>query len=189
MPPGPLHKTRGVCATVVARRVLSLATVLIIMCVLAVTAADADLWGHLLFGRDIVSSGTIHQRDVYSFTSDLPWVNHEWLAEVIMWVTYAVGGSAGLVALKLLIVCVSGALLLEIWRPLRMNPMWRDGLLLITALGSWPLLITIRPQVFSFLLFAVLLFALVRVQAGRLRWLALVPVYFAIWVNVHGGWL
>jgi hypothetical protein len=189
MPPGSPHETREVDATVVARKVLPLATLLIIMCFLAVTGADADLWGHLIFGRDIVSSGTIHQRDVYSFTSDLPWVNHEWLAEVIMWIAYAVGGSAGLVALKLLIVCVSGALLLKTWRPLRMNPMWRDGLLLITALGSWPLLITFRPQVFSFLLFSILLFALVRVQAGRLRWLALVPVCFAIWVNVHGGWL
>jgi hypothetical protein len=173
----------------IARRVIPLVTIQIILCFLAVTGADADLWGHLLFGRDIVSSGTIRLTEMYSFTSDLPWVNHEWLAEVIMWLTYAAGGSAGLVGLKLLIVSVCGALLLETWRPLRWNPAWRDGLLFITALGSWPLLISVRPQVFSLLLFAVLLFVLVQVHAGRRRWLVAIPVCFAVWVNLHGGWL
>jgi hypothetical protein len=183
------RKSRDASIHAVAMSVLPLATILIILCFFAVTSADADLWGHLLFGRDIVSSGSVHQRDLYSFTSDLPWVNHEWLAEVIMWVTYAVGGNAGLVALKLVVICISGALLLESWRPRCMNPMRRDGLLLVAALGSWPVLITIRPQIFSVLLFAVLLFAIVRVQAGRLQWLILIPMSFAVWVNVHGGWL
>ena len=48
------------------------------------TKADADLWGHVRFGRDILRGG-IHDGDPYSFTSDIPWVNHEWLAEVLFW--------------------------------------------------------------------------------------------------------
>jgi hypothetical protein len=173
----------------IARRVVPIVTILIILCFLAVTGADADLWGHLRFGRDIVSSGVIRQTDAYSFTSDVPWVNHEWLAEVIMWMAYAAGGSAGLVALKLLIVSMCGALLLETWRPLRWNPAWRDTLLFVTALGAWPLLVTIRPQMFSLLMFAVLLFALLQVHAGRRKWLVAIPVCLGLWVNLHGGWL
>ena len=49
----------------------------VILALLALTAADADLWGHLTFGRDILASGHVVQADRYSFTSDLPWINHE----------------------------------------------------------------------------------------------------------------
>ena len=58
------------------------------------TPADADLWGHLTFGRDIVASGHAVQVDRYSFTSDVPWVNHEWLAEVVFFEAYRLAGSS-----------------------------------------------------------------------------------------------
>src|SRR5262245_28388074 len=67
---------------------------------LTTTIADADLWGHLLFGRDILQLQGLPSRDAYSFTSDVPWTNHEWLAEVLAWISYSAGGSIGLVALK-----------------------------------------------------------------------------------------
>src|SRR4026209_377276 len=67
---------------------------------LITTIADADLWGHLLFGRDILQLRGLPSRDAYSFTSDIPWTNHEWLAEVLSWASYSLGGSVGLVALK-----------------------------------------------------------------------------------------
>src|SRR6185369_2096151 len=76
-----------------AALLLPLVTLLILTCFLAGTSADADLWGHLAFGRDIVRDHAVHASDPYSFTSDRPWVNHEWLAEVIMWLCYAAGGA------------------------------------------------------------------------------------------------
>src|ERR1041385_2069102 len=76
------------------------------------TPADADLWGHLTFGRDIVTSGHIVQTDRYSFTSDVPWVNHEWLAEVAFFKLYQLGGSLALVVFKLAMIAT---LLLIIW--------------------------------------------------------------------------
>ena len=51
------------------------------------TVADVDLWGHVLFGRDIVNQREIPVTDPYSFTSDRPWTNHEWLAESIMYLS------------------------------------------------------------------------------------------------------
>ena len=84
-----------------AARLLPLATLLVLTCFLAGTSADADLWGHLTFGRDIVRTHAVGATDPYSFTSDRPWVNHEWLAEAIMWIFYAAGGGAGLIVLKL----------------------------------------------------------------------------------------
>lgn len=161
----------------------------VILALLALTAADADLWGHLTFGRDILASGHVVQADRYSFTSDLPWINHEWLAEVAMAAAWRSAGAIGLTTLKLALVWGAGAFVLAAWRPFRLTPIWRDGLLFATALGVWPLVATIRPQAFSILLCAGLLFALTEVRAGR-GWARLaVPALFAVWVNTHGGWL
>ena len=172
-----------------AARWLTLAIPLILTCVLANTGADADLWGHLTFGRDIVRSHAVHATDPYSFTSDRPWVNHEWLAESIMWISYAIGGGAGLIALKLSIVWAAGALLLARWRRYQPTPIQRDSMLFATALGVWPTLVSARPQMFSLLFFAALLSVLTRVRDGHMTLLVFVPLIFAVWVNVHGGWL
>jgi hypothetical protein len=174
----------------VAVRALSFLTLVVLTCFLAITRADPDLWGHLRFGRDIVDRGwVVHSSDPYSFTSDRPWINHEWLAEAFMWTAYRLGGVAGLVALKALIASVAGALVLGTWPNKRLTLMWRDGLLLALALGVWPLFATMRPQIFSAVLFAGELFVLERARRGQRAWLAALVPIFAAWVNVHGGWL
>ncbi len=161
----------------------------VILALLSLTTADADLWGHLTFGRDILASGHVVQVDRYSFTRDLPWINHEWLAEIVMAAAWRTAGAIGLTALKLALAWGAGAFVLAAWRPFRLTPVWRDGLLFVTALGVWPLLATMRPQAFSILLCAALLFCLTQVLQGR-GWARLaVPALFAVWVNTHGGWL
>ena len=70
-------------------RLLPLLPRLIVLCFLAGTGADPDLFGHLTFGREIVHALRVHATDPYSFTSDVRWVNHEWLTEAAMWVAWA----------------------------------------------------------------------------------------------------
>src|SRR5207253_8077717 len=117
---------------------LSFAALLVIACFLAGTAPDADLWGHLTFGRDIVRAGAVHGADPYSFASDRAWINHEWLAEVVMWIAYSAAGAAGLVALKLALACGAGAAALAASRAYGVRPATRDGLLFVTAVGARP---------------------------------------------------
>ena len=150
--------------------------------------ADPDLWGHVLFGRDIVRLGQIPHVDPYSFTSDKPWVNHEWLAEVAMYLGWAVGGDPGLVALKALIVL---AAFLLVWRHLRISglPAGMSWLLIgLIAIPAANRTTTFRPQVFSFLLFAALL-ALLAASERRRRRLWFVPAIFLVWSNTHGAWI
>ena len=47
----------------------------------------------------------------------------------------------------------------------------------------------VRPQLFSVLLFAVLLVVIERVDEGRGRPLLIVPPLMALWANLHGGWI
>ena len=156
---------------------------------LAGTGADPDLFGHLTFGREIVHALAVHRSDPYSFASDIPWVNHEWLAEAIMWLAYAAGGAPGLVALKLLMAAIAGALLLATWAPYRLRLVPREGLLFVIALAAWPQLVSARPQMFSIAAFAWLLYELERFRRGDDWPLWRLPVIFALWVNLHGGWL
>jgi len=39
--------------------------------------------------------------DPYSYTSDIPWLNHEWLSEIVMYGAYNAAGAPGLIILKL----------------------------------------------------------------------------------------
>jgi hypothetical protein len=159
-----------------AARLLPLATLFVLTCFLASTSADADLFGHLTFGRDIVRVHAVHANDPYSFTSDRPWVNHEWLGEVIMWICYATGGGVGLIVLKLSLAWAAGALLLDAWRRYQLTPIQRDMLLFATAFGAWPSLVTVRPQMFSLFFLAALLNVLGRFRDGQIGVLLLLPV-------------
>jgi hypothetical protein len=164
------------------------ALLILIVAAAIATPADADLWGHLIFGRDILTAGRIVQQDAYSFTTDRPWVNHEWLGEVVLFKVYDFGGPAGLIALKALVIALLMSILARRLRRARVDPLLRDLLLAAAFIGTYWRTHTVRPQLFSVLLFGVLLALLTDIdERRRAPWL--VPVIFAVWPNVHGGFI
>src|SRR5690349_347503 len=77
------------------------------------SAADPDLWGHLLFGS-LLLGGTFAAENGFAYTPpSYPWVNHELLAEGTMAALYRLAGPAGLVALKVMLGITTLGLL---WR-------------------------------------------------------------------------
>src|SRR5690348_13755563 len=61
---------------------------------------DPDVWWHLKTGELIVQTHHIFHADPYSFTrASHPWVNHEWLSEVLLFGVYRLAGYAGLTIL------------------------------------------------------------------------------------------
>ena len=157
---------------------------------LAGAAADADLWGHVRFGQEMIASGHLVTADTHSFTSDKPWVNHEWLAEVLMASSFAAAGSLGLNLLR--IACL-GAIAALVWRrlsPFKPPPSILDALVVVAMLGVYARAQHVRPQIFSLLFFAALLAILTDVDRTRdRRPLLLVPPLVALWANCHGGWI
>jgi hypothetical protein len=146
--------------------------------------ADPDLWGHLRFGLDALRDRRLETTDPYSFTSDIPWLNHEWLSELAMGVAYAAGGVPGLWLLKSLLV---GASLVALYRTLRdVSEPARWWIFLIIVLACAPIVITLRPQLWSVLALSTL------VATGSwstTRKLLLWPLVFVLWANSHGGWI
>jgi hypothetical protein len=150
--------------------------------------ADPDLWGHVRFGQDLLASHTITRVDPYSFTSDRPWINHEWLSEAAMAAAFDALGVVGLNLLRLGIIAL---VLWLVWqRTAGLSRKYRPMLVAVAALGITLRALPVRPQLFSLLCFAAVLAIAVRAEDTRRDWpLAFIPPIFVAWVNLHGGWI
>lgn len=151
--------------------------------------ADNDLWGHVLFGRDLLAAGTIPRVDSYAYTAvGQPWVNHEWLSQVLMAAVYGWAGSTGLLLLKFAAGVTAFLLLLSHVRHRATSPHVQGavGLLAVAVLARG---FSIRPQVFTSFFVALILLLLEEYRRGRQRVLWLFPGIFLVWVNLHGGFV
>jgi cytochrome b561 len=159
------------------------------------TTADPDLWGHLRFGLDLLETGRVIRPDPYSYlTAGVTWVNHEWLAEALMAVAWraaaAFGAPAtGLVLLKLAMVVATVATMYWhlLWRGLSAIAAGTIVLAYLPVLLPW--LGAVRPQMFTYVCFALTLAAIARAEEGQPRMLWVLPAVFALWANLHGGFL
>ena len=116
-------------------------------------AVDPDLWGHILFGREIIETGRVPRTDVFSYTAfGQAWINHEWLSEVIFGGLYAAFGPSGILMLKSLAVATLLILITHIRRETRCVPEFQILLsLLVISVISFGF--AFRPQLFTLLFF------------------------------------
>jgi hypothetical protein len=149
------------------------------------TFADSDLWGHLRFGLDIIANrGVITGSDVYSFTADRTFVYHEWLGATILAAVYTVGGLYGLMAIKAVLAITPT---IVTWWALRQTQFtWRWLGVGLVAWGTIAVASTLKPEVWTAIGIATLLVIL---TSGSSRRLWLLPPLFALWTNLHGGWI
>lgn len=167
-----------------ATKMHGLAWVLLSFAAAIITRADADLWGHLRFGLDIIRDRRLSSIDPYSFTQDRAWINHEWLSEVQMAWAYHAGGVAGLLALKAAIVVAVFAITWRALRDVAVGP--RVAAIVFVVMGTVHMTSSVRPQLWTFLCLTVLC-AVLRSSRPKSRWL--LPPLFAFWANCHGGWI
>jgi hypothetical protein len=148
---------------------------------------DTDLWGHLFFGKEILRGSALPRQNLYSYTAPgFPWVNHEWLAEVLFYAVFRILGSPGLILFKLAVGCGVVWVVNRTIRATVASPIIR-ALTLVWIMAVLSPGFNVRPQIFTFLLLAALVH-LLRVQeesGGFVLYAA--PALIALWVNLHGG--
>jgi hypothetical protein len=161
---------------------------------LSTRTIEPDLWGHIQYGEDWLSSGVMPRTATHTFTaSGHAWINHENLFELAVALGQRVFGGTGLMVLKTLIGLLLLAVLL--WRAVRRGVSVIGGsLCLIPVTAGLAEFWLMRPQLFSFVLFALQLVLCERAFAAwhsggaiRLVWLWLCVPLLAIWTNSHGG--
>jgi len=131
------------------------------------TTADPDLWGHLRFGLDLLDTGRVIRPDPYSFlTSGVTWVNHEWLAEAALAVAWRTAGALGIILLKLIVTSATVGVLY--WSLLRrgLTVFGASTVLLVNVPLILPWLGAARPQMFTYLCFAITLAAIVEAETA-----------------------
>lgn len=153
---------------------------------------DLDLWWHLRTGRLIVDTGAVPRVDAFTYTATgRPWIDHEWLAEVIFARLHQAGGMPALAALRVVGVMLAlalGAAAGLVGKPAR-GARWAAAALgILLAAPLIGVRAFARPHLFTAVLLGLTLL-LLRLEGatgrGRWRWF-LVPV-FALWANLHAG--
>jgi hypothetical protein len=146
--------------------------------------ADPDAWWHLLTGQLMLQNHAFFHTDPYSFTRfGQPWINHEWLSQIIMFAVYRVAGFGGLIVAFAVVIAAS---LFLVYLRSRGRPYVAGVITLWGALASastWG----VRPQMFSLLLASIFL---VLLEASEVRYRLLwwtVPLML-LWVNLHAGY-
>lgn len=145
---------------------------------------DLDIWLHLGLGKYIAHTGNIPTTDILSFSfNGNPWVNHEWLFQLILYKVYEFFGPAGLQGLQAGVVMATLFCLFVVGYS-RKNQIVM-AIFMILAFLIYQQRFTIRPDIFSLFFFAFYIM-LLSIFIDR-RWT--VPVVFIIqvlWSNMHG---
>jgi hypothetical protein len=170
-----LLQTRYVFVTILALGLFTMA---------ARGMADPDAWWHLRTGQLILQNHAVFHSDPFSFTRfGQPWINHEWLSDVLLFGIYRVAGLGGLIVTFVAIIAVS--FLLVYWRcPGRpylaaLMTLWGA----VASASIWG----VRPQMFSLLLASIFLL-LLESSEHRLKLLWWTAPLMLLWANLHAGY-
>jgi hypothetical protein len=138
-------------------------------------------------GRIILDRGKIPNGIPWASAPSAGWHNVPVLAELILRGLTAAAGDRGFLAAQVVAVAVALAIIASDLRREGADELGGAVVLILVILGALPVLLVVRSQLFSLLLFPVLI-ALLRAEARSPSpriWL-LLPL-FALWSNLHGA--
>lgn len=164
---------------------------LFVACFAALVAGEPrvenDVYWHLAIGREIAAHG-VPRTDPFAFSTDgIAWSPPEWLSELGM---FRLEEAAGLGALALVRYGLVLALAALLWSRARVLGAPPVAALLGLGLASVPagVHLPMRPLLLGHVLTALVLDQLARLRAGRPHAVALLPLVFVLWANLHPSW-
>lgn len=171
----------NVSARFETRRVLVLVLALGLFAMAARNVTDPDVWWHLRTGQWIAQTHAVPHADTYSFTCrGKPWVNHEWLSDLLLYGVYRAAGWGGLIVV---FAAITAATLMLVFARSAGRPYFAALSLVLGAYASAPGW-GVRPHTISLLLASIFLLILERSEVDtKLLWWT-VP-FTLLWVNLH----
>jgi len=180
-----LKECQGAAISVVA---LVVVTVLVCM----TRYADYDLWWHLKLGEAILADWKLPSADTFSYTAaGRHQFTGEWLADVMIFLTFKAGGFWGLNILKALLLLVTFRLLFLLMKEsssAERGYVAAAVITLVLVLFAVRFRLFVRPYLFSLPLLAAYLHLLGRWRQSRSgREIYLLPVIMLFWANMSVG--
>lgn len=168
------------------------------MCVFAIALfpiKDSDAWWHLKTGAHIVDGQGIPRDSVYSFLDDMheeagekpmPWIDHEWLTQIIMYGFYSGFGIKGLIFLKALFVA---GIFIGLYLSIRTRGVlpWIAAAVCLLAAFASSRTIYLRPPLISYAFIVWFMLCVNLYRNDKRNMLFSLPLIMVIWVNMHGG--
>ncbi len=151
-----------------------------------------DFWWHLRVGEYIAHNQAVPTTNLYAWTipADQPFFYAAWLGELLMYAAYQVGGVNLLTFIRTLLAGITfwavGA------EAQRRSGSWRIAALALALAALMSITVPlVRTQMWAWLPFVLFSTILARCTSGQLapRWLLLLPLLMAFWVNVHGTFI
>jgi hypothetical protein len=148
--------------------------------------SDGDLARHLRHGRYMLEHGGLIRADPFSFTRPgAPFVGFEYGSQLLYALAERVGGLPAVAVLAGLLIAFTYALLTRFLLKRGADPLLACltvALAIALGAGHW----TARPHLFSFVAIVILLDLL---EGRRRRSVLACAALFAIWANLHGGFV
>jgi hypothetical protein len=150
------------------------------------TQSDGDLSAHIRMGNVILATRHIPTHSLASYTAAAePMVGHAWLAEILFATLFRIGGLPLICVFVGLVVGITHGSIAHFLRRHGADPRWAFlAALLSLALASTHWLA--RPHLFSIVGSTLTLFLL---ESERKRRQLYIIGLYALWANLHGGWL
>ena len=147
---------------------------------------EPDVWWHLRVGEHILDTHVLYGRDPWAAFTDKPYLATQWLSEAVAAQVYRWTGLGGVLWLRTLAILAMALLVYAACRRLggRLPAALASGAAVLGASAS----LNPRPQLVSFVLFAVVIHAWLGTSRDlRPRWW-LVPLFW-VWACSHGLWM
>ncbi len=150
---------------------------------------DGDFSRHLLTGKYVLETRTFLtvEKFIYPYLNQ-PYISHEWLADVLFYITYSKAGLAGITAMSAFLMASTFSLLyIKISNRLGL----RIPVLILVAWGALATSLNwaTRPHLFSMLMLAIWLIWTDDLRRGEKIPLWQFPVFMLVWSNVHGEFI
>lgn len=149
---------------------------------------EPDLWWHLRNAEHLATTHSFPNVDTYSFTAaGSPWLDHEWLSELIYYGAFRTGGLRGIFAIYFVLAFVIFFLVYRLACDMGANPKTAAVLSIISILLAR---VSFGPRMLLFgWLWLVLVMLILQHDRAHPRLLWLLPPLFCLWINLHGSWV
>jgi len=148
---------------------------------------DSDMWWHLRAGEESLAAGHVYRIDTFSTTrTGESWINHSWLSQVLMASLFRLGDFP---ALSIWVAACAVISLGFAYLQMKGHPLLRVAALILAAMVA-SVVWSPRPQIMSLVMLGLLSWILFSFRKQRKSaYLLSLPVIFALWGNLHGGYV
>ncbi len=147
----------------------------------------ADTWLALTAGRDVWNSGIPHHESLTALAGGTQWVDQQWLAHLLTYALYRLGGFGLIGAFSVVLAAASFAAVTVAARLWGARARTLLALMPVTAFPFFAQSWQPRTQMFAYPLFAAVFLLLARNARHRTERVWLVLPLLVLWANLHGS--